>query len=179
MAARRKRIEHHWLVVETKHREEFVAARHLRQQDWEVYHPRCRKRDAKGIVSEIVSYFPGYIFARHDATMRWRSINGSRGVKSVLMGAGEIPSLARDQDVVRLRDSEDESGYIRIETDPPLFCLMEAVTALRGMFPGLTGRVTGTLSAVRVKVLFDMLILGQEVSTELEMHTRDLARAVA
>lgn len=74
-----------WYVVETKPRQETVAAINLRNQGFFVFTPKIRRpvRHARQTFERIVPLFPGYLFIRNPLD-RWRSVNGTVGAKRIV-----------------------------------------------------------------------------------------------
>lgn len=105
-----------WYVVRTKTRFEEQAARHLVNQGFEVYLPRYRKqiRHARTVKSVLRPLFSGYLFVHMDLEQqRWRSINGSVGVIS-LVPSGDLPQSIADEIINVIRVREDKDGVVRL-----------------------------------------------------------------
>lgn len=71
-----------------------IAALHLSRQGFRAYVP-CREstvRSGRRMVRRVSPFFPGYIFVSFDvARTRWRAVNGTTGVRSLIM-QGEKPA---------------------------------------------------------------------------------------
>ena len=84
-----------WYVIHTQARREDQALWHLRNQGFECFLPRLRRRrtHARKARTVMEPLFPRYLFAFFDsATAKWRAINGSRGVVNLLTdGARPVP----------------------------------------------------------------------------------------
>ncbi|WP_419694476.1 transcription termination/antitermination NusG family protein [Mesorhizobium muleiense] len=79
-----------WYAASVFPGKEDVAERHLRLQGFHPFIPRCEKtiRHARRIETRPAAYFPGYMFIALDvALQRWRSVNGTFGVR-----AAHLPS---------------------------------------------------------------------------------------
>ncbi len=82
-----------WYAVAVKPGQELGAARHLERQGFQTFTPSIVKtvRHARRRMERRVALFPGYLFVRFDiGQCAWRSINGTLGVRSLVM-AGERP----------------------------------------------------------------------------------------
>ena len=98
-----------WYVVYTQPRAEERALWHLRNQGFHCFLPKLQRlrRHARRSVAALEPMFPRYLFTLFDSTkMRWRAINGSRGVVSLLtqdsnpipVAAGVVESLLATAD---------------------------------------------------------------------------------
>lgn len=75
-----------YYVVETKPRDEHLAHDQLIRQQFQPFVPTYRRQRA-GDRDLLVPLFPRYIFIAldlEDVQCRWRSVNGTRGVKRLL-----------------------------------------------------------------------------------------------
>jgi len=105
-----------WFVVRTKSGAEGRAAWHLKNQGFEVYLPRYRKqiRHARRTQSVLRPLFIGYLFVHLDLNQdRWRSINGTFGVIS-LVPNGSTPQPITDDMVDLIRAREDKNGAVSL-----------------------------------------------------------------
>lgn len=105
-----------WYVVRTKTRCEELSARHLMNQGFEVYLPRYRKqiRHARTVKSVLRPLFTGYLFVNMDLGLqRWRSINGSVGVVS-LVPFGDTPKCVSNEIIDVIRAREDKDGVVSL-----------------------------------------------------------------
>lgn len=109
-------------VVETHHGAEQVALMNLLNQGYEVFMPTVavatldRKRQPTESIRPV---FSGYAFVRFDIeNTRWRSINGTRGVKRIL-GEGEAPT-AIPEGVIEDIQARYAAGHFQrtIDFDP-------------------------------------------------------------
>ena len=94
-----------WFVVQTQPRAEAKAKRHLINQGFTTYLPVYRRRVRHARRSEIAlrPLFPGYLFVRLDPEQqRWRSINGTVGVRQILTD-GDYSTLRAGADHRRNR----------------------------------------------------------------------------
>lgn len=146
----------HWYVVATLPNREKLAAEQLKRQNFTTYFPRRMKtlRHARKSFDRIVSYFPGYIFISLDLnTDRWRSVNGTIGVRSLLMG-GEYPLSVPRGVVENFLDVTDDAGFLK-----PLESLRpgDDVRVLNGPMADMIGKIDRLDGKHRARVLLDML----------------------
>jgi transcriptional antiterminator RfaH len=90
-AAKSERLR--WYAVNTAPHREFRAKCHLENQGFRVFFPeRVRTiRHARKLSNVNAPFFPQYVFVELDLTVhRWRSVNGTFGVRSLVM-QGETP----------------------------------------------------------------------------------------
>src|SRR4051812_18862867 len=107
-----------WYVVQTQTNREHLAVEHLSRQGYEVFFPRQRRtvRHARRLTERLSGYFPGYLFVALDTGAdRWRSVNGTIGVRGLIMGA-DRPAAAPVGLVEALRAEADAQGCL---TPPP------------------------------------------------------------
>jgi transcriptional antiterminator RfaH len=156
-----------WYVVRTHAQRELIAARHLTNQGFRVFVPRCQKNRRHARRVEIVSatLFPRYIFTVVDRTRdRWRSINGTIGVDRLLTSGGEPQPVPRGlvEGLIRATDAE---GNIHFG-----FNLREgqSVKVIAGPFANLIGSLEKLDEKGRVRVLLELL--GATVPVALPAH---------
>lgn len=150
------------MVARTQHQAEHTALRHLGYQGYEAYLPLIRCQSVKG-VRRIEPLFERYIFIRE--TAQWRSINGTRGIVA-LFTHGDVPVFAREFEVERFREAENDLGYI----DPyshRSFTAGQSVSPRSGAWTGQIGKFIGMTSTERCRVLFELL--GNKVSVEMRV----------
>lgn len=88
------RADSAWYVVETLPRREAIAIQNLALQHFSTFWPRFRKirTHARRATTVLASLFPNYVFVQIDPDEgRWRSINGTYGVKRLVASAGGRP----------------------------------------------------------------------------------------
>ena len=105
-----------WYVVRVKTAHEDRAAWHFRNQGFEVYLPKYRKtvRHARKTQTVTRPLFPGYLFVDMNTSHhRWRSINGTVGVISLVQFGSQPQTLCEDI-VEMIRQREDKDGVISI-----------------------------------------------------------------
>ena len=156
-----------WFVVQTQVNAEAKAARNLLQQGFEIYLPRYLKRrsHARKIDKVAAPLFPRYMFVQIDmATQRWRSIQSTFGVASLVFNGAE-PALVPPQVLRALRAREDESGYVRLDKRQE-FALGDKVRVIAGAFAENFALFEGLADHDRIVVLLEML--GRKVCVSIE-----------
>ena len=154
-----------WYVVHTQTRKEALAAQHLGNQGFETFLPRYGKRRRHARRSELVlaPLFPRYLFVRiHTGHQRWRSINGTVGVSS-LLSDGERPLAVPVGIVEAIRERQQEHGAIA--TDLPRYSKGQTLRIIDGPFADLSGLFEDVADETRVVLL--LKLLGRDVKTRL------------
>lgn len=152
-----------WAVVQVQPRAEDKARHHLANQGFTPYLPRYRRRvrHARRTESVLRPLFPGYLFVRLDpAKSRWRSINGTVGVRRVLTD-GDAPRRVPEHIIREIVAREDESGAIVLL--PPSLARGQTVRIIDGPFADCDGLFQEMRDDQRVVLLFTLL--GREVRT--------------
>lgn len=145
-----------WYAVHCLSHREAAAAAHLRNQEYSVFLPLRRKtrRHARKIENVNVPFFPGYLFIRLDLSRdRWRSVNGTYGVASLVM-QGDLPMAVPRGVVENLEHSSDSGGIIswqpELKPDQP-------VRIAEGVFVDLMGTFERLDGPERVRVLLEIM----------------------
>ncbi len=137
-----------WYAVALQPHADALARDQLGRQGFHVYAPMLVRtvRHARQFRTREAPLFPGYLFVRLDlAEARWRSVNGTRGVRRFLM-AGDRPAPVPDQVIAALR------GEGAAEISPG-----GAIEIVAGPLAGLRGRLERLDNAARVAVLIELL----------------------
>ena len=146
-----------WFVVQTQPQAESKAARHLINQGFMAYLPFYRRRVRHARRNEILArpLFPGYLFVQLDPDQqRWRSINGTIGVRCILAEGGRprsIPDRVVDEIVAR----QDETGAVKLTS--PAFAPGQAVRLLAGPLTEVTALFEEARDDNRVILLLSLL----------------------
>jgi transcriptional antiterminator RfaH len=154
-----------WFVVQTQPNAEAKAKRHLSNQGFMTYLPLYSRRVRHARRNEIVlrPLFPGYLFVRLDPELhRWRSINGTIGVRQILAD-GETPRYLPDRIIEEIKSREDETGAIKLL--PPVFTAGQAVRLTGGAFADVSGLFEEARDENRVILLLSLL--GRKVRVEV------------
>lgn len=161
-----------WYVARSLPRQESRAEFQLLRQGFSVFLPRVMKttRHARKLRTAPIPVFPSYMFVALDVGRdRWRSINGTSGVASLIM-QGEAPVPVPAGVVESLLDLVDEDGLVRFDRD-----LREgqSVRVLAGPFAHAVGVLERLDANGRVRVLLD--ILNGKVSVYLDRSALEAA----
>jgi transcription antitermination factor NusG len=161
-----------WFVAQTLARRETLALANLERQGFRAFLPRRLKtvRHARKISTTLAPVFPGYLFAILDLGRdRWRSINGSKGVASLIMGA-DRPQPVPEGVVETLAQSTGEGGGLVFDNLAP----GQPVRLMAGPFADSHGVLDRLDGAGRVEILLQLM--NSEVRTRVR---RDWIEAAA
>jgi transcription elongation factor/antiterminator RfaH len=145
-----------WYVVHTQPNREQRAKSQLENQDYEVFLPRCLKtvRHARKLTNVAAPFFPRYLFVRLDLVQhRWRSVNGTFGVISLVM-QGEKPHPVPRGVVEAMIASVDTSGFLCFKES---LVLGTQVRLAAGPFAEQLGILDRLDDSGRVRVLLDIM----------------------
>ena len=154
-----------WYVVRALPKREHGAEVQLAGQGFRVFLPKVSRnvRHARKTKAVHAPAFPGYLFVALDLRRdRWRSINGTFGVMSLIM-AEERPVPVPRGVVETIIDYVDESGICRFDRD-----LMEgqAIRVTAGPLAEAVGELVRLDKSGRVRVLLE--IMGGRVLATIE-----------
>lgn len=148
-----------WFVVATKPNSENLAAGHLARQGFAPYVPQIKtvRRHARRVEMVKRPLFPGYMFVELDPMItRWRSINGTVGVKHILSNAGRPQVLASE--FIETLMAREHDGFITVGTDTRTG---DVVRVRGGAFDNLIGEVLSVDQRGRLRLL--MQLIGRDV----------------
>jgi transcriptional antiterminator RfaH len=154
-----------WYVAYTQPRKERQAAQHLRNQAFNVFLPLCRKtrRHAGRVEVTTAPLFPRYVFVGVDmAHQRWRAINGTIGVHSLVM-SGDAPLPVPEAVLSDIRVRQDNEGIVRLT--PPSLRRGQAVRIAHGAMADTRALFEETVDANRALLL--VMLLGRFVRVEI------------
>lgn len=157
-----------WYAVHTLPHVEHVASIHLRRQGFETFLPKIvvTRRHARRFQTRQEALFPRYEFVRLDlARHRWRSINGTTGVASVVM-SGDLPSAVRQGLVEDLMACADETGVLDIEHG---FSSGDSVRVVAGPMAGMVGTLVSLNPGGRVEILMSLFTGSVPVNVARDM----------
>jgi transcriptional antiterminator RfaH len=146
-----------WLVVRTQPCAEEKAQSHLVNQGFVPYLPRYRRRVVHARRARMVlrPLFPAYLFVRFDpARTRWRSINGTVGVRYVLTD-GERPRCVPERVVQEIVAREDETGAVTL--NGPSLVRGQEVRLVDGPMADVCGIFEQVHDSERVLLLLTLL----------------------
>lgn len=158
-----------WYAASVFPGKEGLAERHLRMQGFDSFVPRCEKttRHARRIETRPAAYFPGYMFIALDvALQRWRSVNGTFGVRSLVM-QGERPLPVPSGLVERFIALTGKDGLLDFSGG---LAAGASVRILSGPFAEMIGRLDRLDPAGRARVL--VAIMNGEIP--VDMDSREL-----
>ena len=154
-----------WFVARVLTHQENRAQLNLHQLGFRSFLPRLRRtiRHARKLRDTLNPLFPGYIFIVIDLSKhRWRSINGTFGVASLIMGA-EQPMPVPPGVVEALIASCESRGVVRFDDGLEIG---QKVRILSGPFAETICRLADLDDRGRVRVLLE--IMGMEVAAQLD-----------
>lgn len=145
-----------WFAVHTLPRKEMTAVHHLAQQGFQTFLPLLpvTRRHARRRDTILSALFPRYAFVRLDLSRdRWRAINGTVGVNSIVMGR-ELPCPVPDGVVEDLAAHAGANGVVEMdETLQP----GDPVRLIDGPLAGSLGILTRLDENGRVEMLLDLM----------------------
>jgi transcription antitermination factor NusG len=154
-----------WFVARVLAHQENRAQFNLDRLGFRSFLPRLRRtvRHARKVRDTLTPLFPGYIFVIIDLSKhRWRSINGTFGVASLIMGA-EQPLPVPPHVIEALVTSCESRGVVRLEDSLEIG---QKVRILSGPFAETICRLAHLDDRGRVRVLLE--IMGMEVAAQLD-----------
>ena len=119
----------------------------------------------------VAPLFPRYLFVQIDiATQRWRCVNGTIGVASLVM-AGDVPKPVPPGVVEALLACSDERGMVRFSQD---LRIGQRVRLLAGPFAERLGTLDRIDDSDRVRLLLEIM------GTQIPVHVaRECVMAAA
>jgi transcriptional antiterminator RfaH len=144
-------------VANTQPHVECRALAHLQHQGFCVFLPRRLKttKHARQYRTVAAPLFPGYLFVALDLNRdRWRAINGTAGIRSLVMARRDMPAAVPQGVVEGLMAMQDTSGVISFASD---LAIGQRVRLLAGPFADMIGKLHWLDDAGRVEVLLELL----------------------
>jgi transcription antitermination factor NusG len=154
-----------WFAARTLSYRENCAEFNVNRLGFRTFFPRVRRtvRHARKIRNVLAPLFPGYVFVILDLSRdRWRSINGSIGVASLIMG-GDKPIPVPRGVVEALIAAREKSEIVRLDQDLEVG---QKVRILSGPFAHALCRLEQLDDRGRVCVLLE--IMGGQVAAYLD-----------
>lgn len=145
-----------WYAASTRPHSERLAAINLERQRFDVFLPLRAKtiRHARQFRTVHAPLFPGYLFVRLDlAQHQWRSVNGTRGMVSLVM-CGERPAIVPQSVVECLLSLTNKSGVVQFDSE---LNIGQRVKILVGPFAEHIGVLAQLDDRGRVSVLLEMM----------------------
>jgi transcription antitermination factor NusG len=154
-----------WFVARVLTHQENRAQLNLHRLGFRNFVPKMRRtvRHARRVQDTLKPLFPGYIFVIIDLSKhRWRSVNGTFGIASLIMGA-EQPRAVPLGVVEALVVSCENSGAVRLDDGLEIG---QKVRILSGPFAETLCRLVHLDDSGRVRVLLE--IMGTEVAAQID-----------
>jgi transcription elongation factor/antiterminator RfaH len=161
-----------WYVARSLPRQETRAQFQLLRQGFPVFLPLATKtvRHARKLRTVKSPVFPGYMFVVFAIDRdQWRSVNGTRGVASLIM-QGETPQPVPGGVVENLLRLTDEDGIVRFDCN---LRQGQPVRVVAGPFTSAIGILERLDANGRVRVLLD--IMNGKVSAHLTRSALEAA----
>jgi transcription antitermination factor NusG len=154
-----------WFAARTLPYRESSAQFNLSRLGFRAFCPRVRRtiRHARKLRNVLAPLFPGYVFVILDLSRdRWRSVNGTIGVASLIMGAEQPTPVPRGV-VEALIAARESSGTVCLNQD---LAVGQMVRILSGPFAQALCRLEQLDDRGRVCVLLE--IMGGQVAAYLD-----------
>jgi transcriptional antiterminator RfaH len=159
-----------WYAVHCLPHRESGAQQQLENQGFRTFLPRCLKTrsHARKVETVLVPFFARYLFVQFNPDRdRWRSVNGTFGVASMVMMA-DRPQPVPHGVVEALIAMADSRGVLRFDEVSQLR-VGQKVRVLAGPFADQVGRLARCADTDRVCLLLD--IMGGQVMVEVPRAT--------
>ena len=154
-----------WFVARVHPNRESTAQINLDRLGFRSFAPRTRRtvRHARKLRNVLAPLFPGYVFVIIDLSKdRWRSVNSTFGVASMIMGA-EQPVPVPCGIVEALVSTSEASGLLRLDSDLEVG---QKIRILSGPFAEALCDLVHLDDKGRVRVLLEFM--GAEVTAQLD-----------
>jgi transcriptional antiterminator RfaH len=154
-----------WYVVRALPKRENGAEAQLAAQGFRVFLPKVARNVRHARKTKVVHApaFPGYLFVALDLQRdRWRSINGTFGVISLIM-AEERPTPVPSGVIETIIDYVDQSGVCRFDRD---LTEGQSIRVIAGPLAEAVGELVRLDGSGRVRVLLE--IMGGKVLATIE-----------
>ncbi len=158
-----------WYVANTHHGAEDKVEQHIVRQGFRCFVPRQIRtvRHARRLYEKRLPFFPGYLFVSFDLMRdRWRALNGTIGVRSLIMQA-DCPVSCPAGLVEHFLDLTGADGVLDFEA---LFTPGQKIRVVRGPFSSLSGRLVKLNSNGRAQILLEIM----NGNINVTMGTRDI-----
>lgn len=170
-----------WHVATTKPFSELIAEKHLEQQNFQPFSPKCliaRIVRNRRVITEK-PYIPGYIFINFDDDAdNWQAINATRGIQSLILSGPEKPATIRQPAMDVLIDKCSGSLVNPDAVDLELSKLIPIDATVRVNTGPLEGRVGPVRWSHNQRVAVLLTFLGSTREIELAAKAVDVvARA--
>jgi transcription elongation factor/antiterminator RfaH len=146
-----------WYAVNTKRKQEQVAAVNLKSLGFEVFNPRVRRLERLfgSRVETSRSLFPAYIFARFDANQHYRTVKYTVGVRQIVSFGTDLAPVS--EEIISLIKNRVDDGDL-LDLRQQSFKSGDQVEVVAGALAGLTGLLEREMSgSERVAVLLNAI----------------------
>lgn len=149
-----------WYAVHTNSRSEWLAAKRLKEQGYEVLylHYQDVVKHARRKIAVLKPYFPRYLFTHVDPCQSIYTINKTEGVSTVVYAADE-PLQIPFSVIEELRERADKNGLVTLQPQEKeerrRFNKGEKVRIEEGPFIGFVAAVSLDTGS-KVRVFLDM-----------------------
>jgi transcription elongation factor/antiterminator RfaH len=145
-----------WYAVQTLPQREFGARAQLEAQSYRIFLPCHLKtvRHARKLKTINAPFFPRYLFVQLDLSRdRWRSINGTFGVASLIMdGERPMPVPVGIVEALQARLQPDAASAHNDDLQ-----VGQSVEVMVGPFANLAGELESCEGKTRVRVLLQLM----------------------
>jgi transcription antitermination factor NusG len=146
-----------WSVVQTESQREHIAAKFLKQAEFETYLPKIVGQH--GARERVLPLFPGYLFV--EIIDQWWSVRWTTGVIRLLM-IDDKPAKVSPTLMSAIKKREDSDGLVRLPKAVPRGLQRgDNVRILRGSFEHRFGIYQGQSGVQRSRIL--LTLLGRQV----------------
>ena len=157
----------HWYAIHAKPRQESVALLSLQRERVETFFPQLRQKRTIRRVRKWVTgpLFPGYFFARFDATLDGRLVRYANGVINIVSFGGK-PAMV-ESDIISAIKEHAQDDVVTVQL--PVLRPGDQVEIQTGPFRGMQGIFEREMSDhERVIVLLQVLAKGARVEVSRE-----------
>ena len=147
-----------WYVVQTKPRQEAMAAEQIANQAFEIYLPRISmKKRRRGKWQEVIEpLFPRYLFMRFDPESdNVAPIRSTKGITGLVKFGPHLAPVS-DALIDSIRQEEDTEAGCHLP-DQAIFKRGDRVEIMEGPFAGLQGLFQESSGEQRVIILLELL----------------------
>jgi transcription antitermination factor NusG len=156
----------YWCCARWEPDRERLALDHLQRTGFETYYPIIRAQRRIGVRrfegSAGLFGLYGFVLIR----TQWYNARWAPGVAALIIGADGRPAKVGDEIIARLREREDEQGFIVLHKGPvrPEFERGDKLRIIQGAFTGHIVLYEGMTTRQRIEVLLTMLGAERRVS---------------
>jgi transcriptional antiterminator RfaH len=164
-----------WFAVQTKPRQEQIAAEHLARQGFECYLPKAWNPSQRvpSKKPRIEPLFPRYLFVQaNTGSQNISAVNYTRGVSKLVKFGNCLIQVPEWVITGLVRATDAVSGLVEVEN--PRLNLGDQVEVFEGPFAGLKGVFQATDGPTRAVLLLSLL--GRENTVNVACSSLRMAR---